>query len=54
MLLKDGISIVVDRDSHLTVQPNLRAVKCQYVLNFFEDCPFNAPVIVRIMVPVGD
>ena len=47
-------SIVVDSDSHLIVRPNLRAVKCQYVLNLFENCPFNAPVIVRIMVPVGD
>ena len=25
MLLKDGNSIVVNSDSHLTVQPNLRA-----------------------------
>ena len=36
------------------IQPNLRAVKCQHALNLFEDCPFNTPVIIRIMVPVGD
>ena len=29
---KDGTTIVVDRSSYLTVQPNLRAVKCQHAL----------------------
>ena len=29
---KEGTTIVVDRSSYLTVQPNLRAVRCQHAL----------------------